>query len=230
MKMNDTVPMDSIREADAARVSKFVAMIRSEREGQEMTVERLAKRAGIDAAALYDLEAGQVLNPNIGTLFRIADALGKNLVLGFEGDDSPAPARTNDSRRLKTALIVVLAIIVSFVLIGVLASELDDELGEDGAIVVLTIGLSVAIVVALILNERRQRRCELCGKWAALKKTGKQLIKQEKSFRISDWEERVPIIRSTYQNSYRCARCDRETHKRFVREKDAVASELHGDD
>jgi DNA-binding XRE family transcriptional regulator len=223
--MNDTVPMDSIREADAARLLKFVAMIRGEREGQEMTVKQLAERAGIDPAALYDLEAGQSFNPNVATLFRITGALGKDLMLGFEGDDSPVLERKNVSSRLKTALVVALAMLVGSVLVCALVEEADDQAGEEVAIVVLIVGLSAAIFVPLILSERWKRRCGLCGKWGVLKKTGRQLIKKEKAFRVSDWEERVPIIRSTYRNSYRCARCDRDTHKQVVKEEDDVGRE-----
>jgi transcriptional regulator with XRE-family HTH domain len=223
--MNDTIPMDSIREADAARLFKFVAMIRGERESQGMTVEQLAERADVDAAALYNLEAGQAFNPTVATLFRIAAALGKNLALGFESDDSPALARKNVSSSLTTSLVVALAMLAGAGLACALAAEVEDLAGEDIAIVVLTVGLFGAIFVPLIMSEMWKKRCELCGKWGALKKTGKQLIKKEKAQRLADWEERVPVIRSIYRKSYRCVRCGHETYKQVVDQEDDVGRE-----
>lgn len=79
------VPADTIRGADAAQLLKFAAVVRHEREAQGMTLEQLADRAGMDVAALSRLETGQAFNPTISTLFRIAGALGKNLVLAFDG-------------------------------------------------------------------------------------------------------------------------------------------------
>jgi ribosome-binding protein aMBF1 (putative translation factor) len=78
------VPTDTMRGADAARLLKFIALIQKEREVQGMTVEQLAERAGMDAAALSRLETGQSFNPSLATLFRIVSALGKDLVLAFE--------------------------------------------------------------------------------------------------------------------------------------------------
>ncbi len=87
------VPADTIRGSDMARLLEFVAMIRREREAQEMTVERLAELAAVDAGVLARLERGEAFNPTVSTLYRIAGALGKSLVLRFE----PATSTISDA-------------------------------------------------------------------------------------------------------------------------------------
>jgi ribosome-binding protein aMBF1 (putative translation factor) len=81
------VPADTVRGSDVAQLLKFVAAVRSERESQGLTVEQLAERAGIDADMLKRFEAGQAFNPTIATVYRIAGALGRNLVLNLGGSD-----------------------------------------------------------------------------------------------------------------------------------------------
>jgi ribosome-binding protein aMBF1 (putative translation factor) len=78
------MPTDTIPGADVARLLKFVAAIKREREAQGLTLEQLAERAGIDAALLARFETGQSFNPTISTLFRLSTALNKNLILGLE--------------------------------------------------------------------------------------------------------------------------------------------------
>lgn len=75
------LPAGTITGADVAGMLKFVAAVRREREAQGLSVEQLAERAGVDAAALARFEAGQAFNPSASTLFRLARALGKNLAL-----------------------------------------------------------------------------------------------------------------------------------------------------
>jgi ribosome-binding protein aMBF1 (putative translation factor) len=75
------VPPDTLRGRDAARLLQFVACVRREREAQGLTVEQLAERAGIDAGVLSCFESGSAFNPTVSTLFRIAGALGRDLVL-----------------------------------------------------------------------------------------------------------------------------------------------------
>ena len=50
-----------------------------------LTLEQLAARAGIDVGVLSRFESGQAFNPTVSTLFRIAAALGRNLVLALDG-------------------------------------------------------------------------------------------------------------------------------------------------
>jgi ribosome-binding protein aMBF1 (putative translation factor) len=84
------VPTDTLRGADVEQLLKFIAAVRREREAQGLTLEQLAERAGIDAGVLARFESGQAFNPTVSTLFRIATALGRNLVLGL--DATPAQA------------------------------------------------------------------------------------------------------------------------------------------
>jgi ribosome-binding protein aMBF1 (putative translation factor) len=79
------LPPDTISGSDAAQLLQFVALLRREREKHGLSLEQLAERAGVDAAVLARLEAGQGFNPTISTLFRIATALGKHLTLGLDG-------------------------------------------------------------------------------------------------------------------------------------------------
>ena len=84
------VPADTITGADVVRLMKLVAAIRREREAQGLTTEVVAERVNMEASAYARLESGNVLNPPLSTLFRIARALGKNLLLNL-GDDSTTP-------------------------------------------------------------------------------------------------------------------------------------------
>jgi ribosome-binding protein aMBF1 (putative translation factor) len=78
------VSADTLRGEDVEQLLKLVAAIRREREAQGLTVEELAARAGTDAAVLTRFESGQAFNPSLSTLFRIADALGRKLVLALD--------------------------------------------------------------------------------------------------------------------------------------------------
>src|SRR5690348_4111793 len=84
------VPADTITGTDVVNLMRFVASIRSAREAQGLTAEAIAERAGMEASAYARLESGNVLNPTLSTLFRVARALGKNLVLTLEAA-SPGP-------------------------------------------------------------------------------------------------------------------------------------------
>jgi hypothetical protein len=67
---------------------KLMASLKKERENQGLTLALLSKRAGIDQAALSRLETGSHGNPTLGTLYRIAFALGKEIVCILH--DAPA--------------------------------------------------------------------------------------------------------------------------------------------
>jgi ribosome-binding protein aMBF1 (putative translation factor) len=84
------VPTDTLRGSDVAVLLKFIASVRREREAQGLTVDELAARAGIDAATLARLESGIAFNPTIATLFRIAEALGRNLTLALDSVAQPS--------------------------------------------------------------------------------------------------------------------------------------------
>jgi hypothetical protein len=69
---------------------KVMAALKKERENQGLTLAVLSERAGIDQAALSRLETGSHGNPTLDTLYRIALALGKEIVCVLH--DAPAKA------------------------------------------------------------------------------------------------------------------------------------------
>lgn len=75
-------------------VQRLLADFRSARREQNLTLEQVAKRAGMDTAALSRLETGKQPNPTVDSLFRVASALGKsiNLRLG-PGAETKKPRR-----------------------------------------------------------------------------------------------------------------------------------------
>ncbi len=61
----------------AARPSRtLIAALRAERERQGLSLADVAKRTGMDRAAIHKLEIGVSKNPTLATLNRYADALG----------------------------------------------------------------------------------------------------------------------------------------------------------
>ena len=78
------VPTDTIANADARRMLKFIAAMKQERETQGLTLDELAKRAAVDVDVLARLEAAHSFNPTASILFRIARALGKRLVVEMD--------------------------------------------------------------------------------------------------------------------------------------------------
>ena len=80
------VPADTVTGGDVVNLMRFVAAIRREREAQGLTSEAVAERVGLDPSAYARLESGNVLNPPLSSLFRIARALGKAFVLTLADD------------------------------------------------------------------------------------------------------------------------------------------------
>jgi ribosome-binding protein aMBF1 (putative translation factor) len=78
------VPADTMSGADAAQMLRFVATLQRDREVLGLSVEETAKRACVDPVVLSKLESGLSFNPSAATLFRIARALGKKLVLAID--------------------------------------------------------------------------------------------------------------------------------------------------
>ena len=58
-------------------------LIISARTEAGMTQKQLSKNTGLSQANISRIESGQAL-PNLGTLKKIADSLGKKLVISFE--------------------------------------------------------------------------------------------------------------------------------------------------
>jgi ribosome-binding protein aMBF1 (putative translation factor) len=77
------VPTDTILNADARRMLRFIAELKREREAQGLSVQEFADRAAVDIDVLTKLEAAHSFNPTISILFRLARALGKKLELGL---------------------------------------------------------------------------------------------------------------------------------------------------
>ena len=62
---------------------QIAEMIIKARHEEDITQQELAKRAGLGQASLSRIETGKV-SPDIATLQKIANAVGKKLVLNFE--------------------------------------------------------------------------------------------------------------------------------------------------
>lgn len=74
------------RQTDAVRVelARAAELLRLEREGQGLSLADLQERSGLARAAICRLENLVEANPTIGTLDRMAEALGKRLVVALE--------------------------------------------------------------------------------------------------------------------------------------------------
>jgi DNA-binding Xre family transcriptional regulator len=59
---------------------QLMASLKRERERQRLTLKAFSDRVGIDQAALSRLETGTNGNPTLDTLYRIAAALGMEIV------------------------------------------------------------------------------------------------------------------------------------------------------
>ncbi|MCI0378679.1 MAG: helix-turn-helix transcriptional regulator [Gemmataceae bacterium] len=80
-------------------IHEVMTSLKKERERQGLTLATLAKRTGIDQAALSKLETGTHGNPTLETLYRIALALDK--VIACVLKDAPVNGRRR--RRLARA-------------------------------------------------------------------------------------------------------------------------------
>jgi hypothetical protein len=71
-------------EAAQAELTRAAELLRAEREKQGLSLADMQQRSGLGRAAICRLENLVDANPTIGTLDRIAEALGKRLVIGLE--------------------------------------------------------------------------------------------------------------------------------------------------
>ena len=69
--------------ATRKELARTAELLKSERESQGLSLADVQERTGIGRAALCRLENLVDANPTIATLNRIADALGKQLVVGL---------------------------------------------------------------------------------------------------------------------------------------------------
>lgn len=58
---------------------QLLALLKHERERQQLTLAIIEDRTGISQAALSRLETGRTANPTLDTLYRISTALGKSI-------------------------------------------------------------------------------------------------------------------------------------------------------
>jgi predicted transcriptional regulator len=71
------------RELAVAELTKAVELLKAERAAQGLSLADLEQRTGMSRAAICRLENMEDANPTVTTLTRIADALGKQLVIGL---------------------------------------------------------------------------------------------------------------------------------------------------
>ena len=69
------------RDAGVSQLREAFALLRSQREAQGLSLTELRDRTGIGRSALSRLENDPEPNPTITTLIRVADALGKQIVI-----------------------------------------------------------------------------------------------------------------------------------------------------
>ena len=63
--------------------------IHQHRTSMRLSLDELAKRAGITKSHLWEMEQGRAVNPTIGTVSAVASALGLHFNdLAFEGEDA----------------------------------------------------------------------------------------------------------------------------------------------
>ncbi len=70
---------DVVKQGDYQELMKLLSRLKRAREEKKLTLTSVAKRCGMDKAALSRLENGQNLNPTIGTLDSLARAVGYSL-------------------------------------------------------------------------------------------------------------------------------------------------------
>lgn len=78
------------RDDSSATTGNISMLIRAAREGEGLTQQELADRAGMFRASLVRLERASYDGHSIATLRRIADALGLDLEVRFKRPKKPA--------------------------------------------------------------------------------------------------------------------------------------------
>ena len=73
----------------------LVAALRAERERQSLSLTDIAKRTGMDRAAVHKLEIGLNKNPTCATLQRYADALRLQIAWELLPDEPSSPASSS---------------------------------------------------------------------------------------------------------------------------------------
>ena len=68
-------------------LKQTIFVLKAEREKAGLSLAALAKRTGIDKAALSRLESGKQANPTLATLSRYAAALGKEVCVALRNTE-----------------------------------------------------------------------------------------------------------------------------------------------
>ncbi len=75
---------EPVPQSEFLSLMEFSGAVKALRKELGMSLSDVAEVSGIDKAALSRLESGQVDNPTLGTLERVANALGKSVRLALE--------------------------------------------------------------------------------------------------------------------------------------------------
>src|SRR4051812_16140956 len=70
--------------AAQAELTRTAELLKAERNAQGLSLADISERSGISRAALCRLENLTDANPTVNTLQRIAEALGKRLIVGLQ--------------------------------------------------------------------------------------------------------------------------------------------------
>jgi DNA-binding XRE family transcriptional regulator len=96
--LSDNDVAEPVPLGELIQLHQVMAQLKSERMRQGLTSSDVARKAGIDSAALSRLESGRNSNPTMVTIYRIASALGKVVSCHLEDAPSPAPRPTLPTR------------------------------------------------------------------------------------------------------------------------------------
>jgi transcriptional regulator with XRE-family HTH domain len=86
---------------DRLHFLKFLGRLKRERERLKLSLDEMARRTGMDRMAVSRLENGKNPNPTVSTLVRYANALGRSITWGLEGEgDGPKGETPAESQPL----------------------------------------------------------------------------------------------------------------------------------
>jgi DNA-binding XRE family transcriptional regulator len=75
---------DPVPQAEYVMMLELAAELKRARQGRKLSLADVAKRSGIDKAALSRIESGQNTNPTVATLETIARSIGARLRFKLE--------------------------------------------------------------------------------------------------------------------------------------------------
>jgi DNA-binding XRE family transcriptional regulator len=74
---------ESVSQGEYLDLRVMLATLRKHREHQGLSLTDVAKRCGMDRAAISRLENGVYVNPTVDTLYRYAQAIGADIGFSF---------------------------------------------------------------------------------------------------------------------------------------------------